>query len=225
LNDPKLIRLDKNVTLPPNLELGFFLCTSEQKVAALMYLFKFVIGEGQTIVFCATRHSAQFVKVFDFVAGVFFFFFFFFFVIFLWRKKKGSVGKIVVDRVWRCVWLDGARNAKAKCGTISKLEFASAHCDGCGCSRNRHSCSSNCAELRHASNAKGTLHRFLCAFFFFLNFEKVFVHRVGRVGRGNAQLDAKQRFYAYSIVSTMDVSHMCDVLLFLNKPLKNRCAK
>ncbi len=63
LNDPKLIRLDKNVTLPPNLELGFFLCTTEQKVAALMYLFKFVIGEGQTIVFCATRHSAQFVKV------------------------------------------------------------------------------------------------------------------------------------------------------------------
>jgi ATP-dependent RNA helicase DDX54/DBP10 len=63
LNDPKLIRLDKNVTLPPNLELGFFLCTTEQKIAALMYLFKFVIGEGQTIVFCATRHSAQFVKV------------------------------------------------------------------------------------------------------------------------------------------------------------------
>jgi hypothetical protein len=55
-------------------------------------------------------------------------------------------------------------------------------------------------------------------FFFYL---QVFVHRVGRVGRGNAQLDSKQRFYAYSIVSTMDVSHMCDVHLFLNKPLKN----
>lgn len=65
LNDPKLIRLDKNVTLPPNLELGFFLCTTEQKVAALMYLFKYVIGDEQTIVFCATRHSAQFVKVLE----------------------------------------------------------------------------------------------------------------------------------------------------------------
>jgi hypothetical protein len=48
---------------------------------------------------------------------------------------------------------------------------------------------------------------------------KIFVHRVGRVGRGDAQNDATQKFYAYSIVGTLDISHMCDVHLFLNKPL------
>lgn len=64
LNDPKLVRLDKHVTLPPNLQLAFLLTSTEQKIAAFLYLFKFVIRpEQQTIVFCATRHSAQMLQV------------------------------------------------------------------------------------------------------------------------------------------------------------------
>lgn len=50
---------------------------------------------------------------------------------------------------------------------------------------------------------------------------KIFVHRVGRVGRGDAQNDPNARFVAYSIVGTLDVAHMCDVHLFLSKPLAN----
>jgi ATP-dependent RNA helicase DDX54/DBP10 len=64
LNDPKLIRLDKHVTLPPNLHLAFLLTSTEQKIAAFLYLFKFIIrAEQQTIVFCATRHTAQMLAV------------------------------------------------------------------------------------------------------------------------------------------------------------------
>lgn len=135
----------------------------------------------------------------------------------------GLVGEAARHREWCRLWIDGARDAQKKCGAFSKLQFESADCDRCGGARNRHPCASDCAQLRHAAHSKSTF--FPLLFFVsktnWANFE-VFVHRVGRVGRGNAQLDAKQRFYAYSIVSTMDVSHMCDVHLFLNKPLKNR---
>lgn len=64
LHDPKLIRLDKHVTLPPNLQLAFFLTATEQKIAAFIYLFKFIIEpHKQSLVFCATRHTAQMLQL------------------------------------------------------------------------------------------------------------------------------------------------------------------
>ncbi len=178
LNDPKLIRLDKNVTLPPNLELGFFLVSTEQKVAALMYLFKFVIGENQqTIVFCATRHSAQFVKV-------------------LFEKLMAIEAGVVF----------GSMDPEMRKRNVDRFR------------------ASNLRVLIVTDVAARGID--IPALQVVVNYDmpptaKVFVHRVGRVGRGNAQLDATQRFFAYSLVSTMDVSHMCDVHLFLNKPLRN----
>jgi ATP-dependent RNA helicase DDX54/DBP10 len=181
LNDPKLIRLDKNVTLPPNLELGFFLVSTEQKVAALMYLFKFVIGDNQqTIVFCATRHSAQFVKI-------------------LFEKLLSI----------ECGVVFGSMDPEMRKRNVDRFR------------------GSNLRVLIVTDVAARGID--IPALQVVVNYDmpptaKVFVHRVGRVGRGNAQLDAAQRFFAYSIVSTMDISHMCDVHLFLNKPLKNAAA-
>lgn len=62
LQDPLLIRLDVDGKLSERLEMRYLCCRSEDKVGALMYLLKNLVGEeGQmTIVFVATKHHVEF---------------------------------------------------------------------------------------------------------------------------------------------------------------------
>lgn len=63
LNDPALIRLDVESKLPEQLDLAFLCCRSNEKVAALLCLLKYVIpSSSQTVVFVATKHHVEYLK-------------------------------------------------------------------------------------------------------------------------------------------------------------------
>jgi len=177
LNDPKLIRLDKHVTLPQNLELGFFCVKTEQKVAALIYLFRFVIKDDEkTIIFCASRHAAQFVKS-------------------LLEKMMVIESAVVFGNMepeTRKRNVDRFRNSNLRVLIVTDVAARGIDIPALQVVINY--------DMPH--NAK------------------IFVHRVGRVGRGNAQLDDSLHFFAYSLVTPLDMAHMCDVHLFLGKTLE-----
>lgn len=60
LKDPQLIRLDTDIKMSEELRIGFFMSRSNEKLAALLYLVRYIIPENQqTIIFTATRHHSE----------------------------------------------------------------------------------------------------------------------------------------------------------------------
>eukprot|EP00899_Mesostigma_viride_P007557 jgi/Mesvir1/16802/Mv15167-RA.1 len=61
LREPKLVRLDAEAQISPDLEMRFFMVRDQDKVGSLLYVLKEVVAEGQqTIVFTCTRHHVEF---------------------------------------------------------------------------------------------------------------------------------------------------------------------
>ncbi|KAK0077674.1 hypothetical protein PV325_003593 [Microctonus aethiopoides] len=64
LSDPVLIRLDVESKLPDELTLSFITCRPEEKLAVLLSLLRYVIGEkSQTVVFAATMHHVEYIHM------------------------------------------------------------------------------------------------------------------------------------------------------------------
>ncbi|GLH10036.1 Eukaryotic initiation factor 4A-III [Gryllus bimaculatus] len=64
LNEPALIRLDVESKIPEKLELVFLCCRTDEKIAALLSLLKHVIpSNSQTVVFAATKHHVEYLKM------------------------------------------------------------------------------------------------------------------------------------------------------------------
>jgi ATP-dependent RNA helicase DDX54/DBP10 len=62
LREPQLVRLDTDIKLSEELRVAYFATRSNEKVAALLYLVRTVIPEGQlTIIFTATKHHSEFI--------------------------------------------------------------------------------------------------------------------------------------------------------------------
>ena len=60
LRDPRVIRLDAEMKVSPDLRLSFTLLRADEKIAALLYLLREVTPEKQqTVVFAATRHHVE----------------------------------------------------------------------------------------------------------------------------------------------------------------------
>eukprot|EP01041_Mallomonas_annulata_P001134 gene1134-2196_t len=71
LRDPQLIRLDTDTKLSDELRISFFSVRSTEKVAALLYLLRCIIPDGQlTIIFTATRHHSEFLHALFEIIGV-----------------------------------------------------------------------------------------------------------------------------------------------------------
>ncbi|KAL9259917.1 putative DEAD-box ATP-dependent RNA helicase 29 [Drosera capensis] len=63
LRDPKLVRLDVETKLSPDLTLAFFTMRQEEKCAALLYLIREHIGsDQQSLVFVSTKHHVEFLS-------------------------------------------------------------------------------------------------------------------------------------------------------------------
>lgn len=64
LRDPRLVRLDLETKISPDLKLAFFTVRHEEKFAALLYLVREHIGsDQQTLVFVSTKHHVEFLNV------------------------------------------------------------------------------------------------------------------------------------------------------------------
>ncbi|XP_067142208.1 ATP-dependent RNA helicase DDX54 [Centruroides vittatus] len=64
LRDPVLIRMDVESKLSENLKTSYIFSRTEDKLAILLYLLKFVVQKGQlTVIFVATRHHAEYIKI------------------------------------------------------------------------------------------------------------------------------------------------------------------
>ncbi|KAL2319449.1 hypothetical protein Fmac_028418 [Flemingia macrophylla] len=64
LRDPRLVRLDLETKISPDLKLAFFTLRQEEKYAALLYLIMEHIGsEQQTLIFVSTKHHVEFLNV------------------------------------------------------------------------------------------------------------------------------------------------------------------
>ncbi|XP_022244975.1 ATP-dependent RNA helicase DDX54-like [Limulus polyphemus] len=64
LNEPILIRLDVDSKLSENLKTQFLSCRSDDKLAVLLYLLKYVVKpEELTVVFAATRHHVEYLNM------------------------------------------------------------------------------------------------------------------------------------------------------------------
>ncbi|KAL1500921.1 hypothetical protein ABEB36_006340 [Hypothenemus hampei] len=66
LSDPVLLRLDVETKLPEGLKLEYFMVRSEEKLAALLVLLKFLMDSSknqQTIVFAATKHHVEYIHL------------------------------------------------------------------------------------------------------------------------------------------------------------------
>ncbi|KAL5714611.1 RNA helicase [Ranunculus cassubicifolius] len=63
LRDPRLVRLDLETRISPDLQLTFFTLRSEEKHAALLYLVREqILSDQQTLIFVATKHHAEFLN-------------------------------------------------------------------------------------------------------------------------------------------------------------------
>ncbi|TKY69017.1 putative DEAD-box ATP-dependent RNA helicase 29 [Spatholobus suberectus] len=64
LRDPRLVRLDLETKISPDLKLAFFTLRQEEKYAALLYLIREHIGsDQQTLIFVSTKHHVEFLNV------------------------------------------------------------------------------------------------------------------------------------------------------------------
>lgn len=63
LSDPELIRLDVENKISDLLEMHFICCRCEEKEAILLHLLKNVTIDGLTVVFTATKHHVEYLKV------------------------------------------------------------------------------------------------------------------------------------------------------------------
>ncbi|KAI9009565.1 hypothetical protein BC832DRAFT_551797 [Gaertneriomyces semiglobifer] len=63
LNNPALIRLDRDSKLPPDLHLYFLATTHEQKAAGLLTLFKsnVITADEMTVIFVPTKHHVEYI--------------------------------------------------------------------------------------------------------------------------------------------------------------------
>jgi ATP-dependent RNA helicase DDX54/DBP10 len=60
LRDPQLIRLDTETRISEQLRIAFFLVRTGEKVAALIYLVRFILPADQmTVIFVPTRHHVE----------------------------------------------------------------------------------------------------------------------------------------------------------------------
>ncbi|XP_045818421.1 putative DEAD-box ATP-dependent RNA helicase 29 [Trifolium pratense] len=63
LRDPRLVRLDLETKISPDLKLVFFTLRQEEKYAALLYLIRELIGsDEQTLIFVSTKHHVEFLN-------------------------------------------------------------------------------------------------------------------------------------------------------------------
>lgn len=63
LRDPRLVRLDLETRISPDLKLSFFTLRQEEKYAALLYLIREHIGsDEQTLIFVSTKHHVEFLN-------------------------------------------------------------------------------------------------------------------------------------------------------------------
>ncbi|XP_004505526.1 putative DEAD-box ATP-dependent RNA helicase 29 [Cicer arietinum] len=63
LRDPRLVRLDLETKISPDLKLAFFTLRQEEKYAALLYLIREIIGsDEQTLIFVSTKHHVEFLN-------------------------------------------------------------------------------------------------------------------------------------------------------------------
>lgn len=64
LRDPRLVRLDLETKISPDLKLAFFTLRQDEKYAALLYLIREHIGsDQQTLIFVSTKHHVEFLNV------------------------------------------------------------------------------------------------------------------------------------------------------------------
>lgn len=64
LRDPRLVRLDLESKISPDLKLAFFTLRQDEKYAALLYLIREHIGsDQQTLIFVSTKHHVEFLNV------------------------------------------------------------------------------------------------------------------------------------------------------------------
>ncbi|CAI8617478.1 unnamed protein product [Vicia faba] len=63
LREPRLVRLDLETKISPDLKLVFFTLRQEEKYAALLYLIRELIGsDEQTLIFVSTKHHVEFLN-------------------------------------------------------------------------------------------------------------------------------------------------------------------
>ncbi|KAF5196803.1 Dead-box atp-dependent rna helicase [Thalictrum thalictroides] len=64
LRDPRLVRLDLDTRISPDLKLTFFTLRNEEKHAALLYLVREQItSDQQTLIFVSTKHHVEFLNI------------------------------------------------------------------------------------------------------------------------------------------------------------------
>ncbi|KAM1019007.1 hypothetical protein ACFX2C_040568 [Malus domestica] len=64
LQDPRLVRLDLDTKISPDLKLMFFTLRQEEKHAAILYLIREHISSGeQTLIFVSTKHHVEFLNI------------------------------------------------------------------------------------------------------------------------------------------------------------------
>ncbi|VVA27959.1 PREDICTED: ATP-dependent RNA [Prunus dulcis] len=64
LQDPRLVRLDLDTKISPDLKLMFFTVRQEEKHAAILYLIREHIKSGeQTLIFVSTKHHVEFLNI------------------------------------------------------------------------------------------------------------------------------------------------------------------
>ncbi len=57
-----MIQVDQDAKLSEELRIGFFLTRTDEKIAALLYLVRYLIPSSQlTIIFTATKHHSEFI--------------------------------------------------------------------------------------------------------------------------------------------------------------------
>lgn len=63
LRDPRLVRLDLETRISPDLKLAFFTLRQEEKYAALLYLIReHIASDQQTLIFVSTKHHVEFLN-------------------------------------------------------------------------------------------------------------------------------------------------------------------